>query len=233
MSSPTWRQTAAVAGAAAATAAVATAGVAWLLWKRSELDERRCRSRGESTGSQGGSNTKRVCSAQTLAAIREVAQREDPTLVPPFPDSLCRLLATGSQCQLATVNEDNTPHLSLMRFSYVEGQDLLVMTTRRNTAKFTNIERHKEVAVILHDFPRSPGDQTCVSVTVKGLLKIESGSQAEWLRKLHADNHPGYEQFIVGDNIAVISIKILQARVCNMRDEVSVWDRNSGTSPLR
>lgn len=154
--------------------------------------------------------------------VRQLTGNADPgdVLLPPFPDPLKHLLGTLSQCQLATVNADQSPHLSLMCFSYIEDRDLLVMTTQRNTSKFSNVQRTAGTcSVILND--------ALVSVSVKGKLTIEEGAAAESLRALHAGKNKGYEQFIVGSNIAVISIKILQARVCNIRDEVSVWDRST------
>jgi len=33
----------------------------------------------------------------------------------------------------------------------------------------------------------------------------------------------GYEQFILGDEIAMIAIFVEKARLCNVRDEVSHW----------
>lgn len=34
---------------------------------------------------------------------------------------------------------------------------------------------------------------------------------------------PGYEQFIVGEDIAMVAIFVEQARLCNVKDEVSHW----------
>lgn len=39
---------------------------------------------------------------------------------------------------------------------------------------------------------------------------------------------PGYEQFIVGEDIAMVAIFVEQARLCNVKDEVSHWAVTGG-----
>lgn len=225
------RQAAAAAGAAALGSAIATGGVAWLLWRNAEAKRRADQSTetlGRGSPPVGadvdcaGSNATAHDLVDAAEMIRQLTDDFSPgdVILPPFPDPLKYLLGTLSQCQLATVNADQTPHLSLMCFSYIEDRDVLVMTSQRNTSKFANVQRTAGTcSVILND--------ASVSVSVKGKLTVEEGATAEVLRQLHAAKNRGYEQFIVGSDIAVISIKILQARVCNIRDEVSVWERST------
>ena len=41
-------------------------------------------------------------------------------------------------------------------------------------------------------------------------------------------NNPDYSQFIVGDDIAVVTIKIQKARMCDINDRVSYWNAKQG-----
>ena len=55
-------------------------------------------------------------------------------------------------CFLATQN-DGEPHLSLMNFTYYQEEEIIILCTRRNTKKFTQILNNPKVAVLIHDFP--------------------------------------------------------------------------------
>jgi general stress protein 26 len=130
-----------------------------------------------------------------------------------------RLLSMSEVCQLATVRPDQTPHLCLMRFTYAE--NLLVFTTRRDTEKFENLQSRPHIAAIFHDIKS-------VSVTVYGRLQVEEDPErAERLRAVHAEKNPAYLQFIVGDDIAVMSVDIERVRICNIDDRVINWEKKA------
>ena len=67
-------------------------------------------------------------------------------------------------CFLAT-QSDGEPHLSLMNFTYVREEEVIVLSTRRNTKKFVQIAENPKVAVLIHDFPHT---NTQNSSTVDG-----------------------------------------------------------------
>jgi len=47
---------------------------------------------------------------------------------------------------------------------------------------------------------------------------------AENYRQIHLKNNPDYPQFIVGDNIAMLRVDVISARICNIKDEVIKWN---------
>jgi hypothetical protein len=51
------------------------------------------------------------------------------------------------------------------------------------------------------------------------------------IRALHLNSNPDYSQFIVGDEIAVIIIRIEKARMCDIHDRVSYWNVKDGFVP--
>ena len=55
-------------------------------------------------------------------------------LRPPFPAEIVRLLDSASLCYLSTTL-DNSPHLSLMNFTYHRPTEQIIFTTRRDTQK--------------------------------------------------------------------------------------------------
>jgi len=197
------------------------------------------------------------------------------------------------------------PHLSLMSFTYFQEEEVLIMTSRRNTQKLENLLRHPSVAVLVHDFPQDretfvsipPGPtspvnpsspeimaagplaqqsseagvltgankvseavlgesgsvteeramyparqasqplctqgRTC-SVTVYGVVRIvEDPTKEEYYRGIHLASNPKYQNFIVGDDIAVLLVDVEAARMCNIHDRVSQWNRVDASETLQ
>ena len=160
-------------------------------------------------------------------------------LRPPFPDEVVQLLRSSVLCYLSTL-ADGAPHLSLMNFTYCAKDEKIIMSTRRDTTKFRALSENKRVAVLIHDFPSEHRERAAVasakaagtpqthaqtySVTLYGNVKVESGADAERYRAAHLKrNGPNQKQFIVGDNIAIITVLVDLAKICNQADQVHVW----------
>ena len=153
---------------------------------------------------------------------------------PPFPPSVVALLRSSALCYLSTV-ADGTPHLSLMNFTYCQEEEKIVMSTRRDTKKFAALLSLPRVALLLHDFPdqhsnhREDAEQEgsygrTYSITLYGGVTEEQGAEAERLRTMHLQRHgPSMEQFISGENVAIISVNVDKARICNDMDKVTEW----------
>lgn len=75
---------------------------------------------------------------------------------------------------------DGEPHLSLMNFTYYREEEILILSTRRNTKKFEQILESPKVAVLIHDFPNIEIPVPAVaenhgkswSITLNGLCKV-------------------------------------------------------------
>jgi len=192
-----------------------------------------------------------------------------------------------------------------MSFTYFKEEEVLIMTSRRNTQKLENLLRHPSVAVLVHDFPQDretfvsipPGStspvnpsspemlaagrpaqqsseaeaptrpnkvieeglgesgsaaeeramhparqesqpsctqgRTC-SVTVYGVVRIvEDPAKEEHYRGIHLASNPKYHNFIVGDDIAVLLVDVEAARICNIHDRVSQWNRVDASATLQ
>ena len=51
-------------------------------------------------------------------------------------------------------------------------------------------------------------------------------------RTMHLENNPNYAQFIVGNDIAVLIIRIDKARMCDVQDRVSYWNARDGVTGI-
>ena len=148
--------------------------------------------------------------------------------------ALTRVLDVAEHAYLATV-EGGAPHLSLMRYTFQDLPELghvLILTTRRDTKKFAALIAQPKVAVLIHDFQAGSHETGTLSITVYGNAVEMHGEVAERLRAAHVARNPHYEQFIIGDNIAVISVQVTLARMCTVGDIVETWEhpRARGTS---
>uniref|UniRef100_A0A7S1U2J8 Pyridoxamine 5'-phosphate oxidase N-terminal domain-containing protein n=1 Tax=Phaeomonas parva TaxID=124430 RepID=A0A7S1U2J8_9STRA len=155
---------------------------------------------------------------------------------PPLPAEVVGLLRSTSLCHLSTQGNDGGPHLSLMRFTYVQAEEKILISTRRNTAKFEYLSQNPSVALLVHDFPHlgagggeaevdaEEAEGRTYSITLNGQAHVEDGDVAECYRALHLAENPEYEQFIVGQDIAIVSVTVDTARICNIDDKVKYWD---------
>ena len=78
----------------------------------------------------------------------------DKEYYPPLPSAVVKLLQGSRLCFLATTGlSSGEPHLSLMNFTYLQSEELIILCTRQNTKKYNMIEQSNKVAILIHDFP--------------------------------------------------------------------------------
>ena len=82
---------------------------------------------------------------------------------PPLPDEVVEVLRTSKLCYLATQSDGN-PHLSLMNFTYCRKEEVIILSTRRNTKKFYQIVENPKVAVLIHDFPADSSPRASINI---------------------------------------------------------------------
>ena len=78
-----------------------------------------------------------------------------------------------------------------------------------------------------HDYS-SVGGRPKYSITLNGRVRVEEGALAERYRKVHLAHNPAYSQFIVGEDIAIITVHLQRARVCDVNDRVHHFARQDG-----
>lgn len=182
--------------------------------------------------------------SQTKKRKRHItADIQETNLRPPFPKPIVQLLQSASLCHMGVQLDDGTTHLCLMSFTYVPEEQIIIMSTRRNTTKYRAIEKIDQVTLLIHNFAtdlklnhetvssnedseNSNNDYSNThSITLYGNVNILTGIDAEEMRMKHLERHgDNYSQFIVGQNIAVLSVEVDSAKICNIKDEVTTWD---------
>jgi general stress protein 26 len=151
----------------------------------------------------------------------------DP-LRPPFPPVVQTLLESCRLAYLSTVDTD-TSHLSLMRFTYLASEEVIIMSTNRNTKKYDMLKKQRGVAVLVHDFGGSSSKGE-YSITLNGTCSIiQDVAVSERYRKAHLAHNPDYPQFIVGEDIAILCVDVRSARICNIADQVIQWSVMDGS----
>ncbi|CAM9320336.1 unnamed protein product [Ectocarpus sp. 4 AP-2014] len=238
-----------IAAAVAAGVVVGVGGLAAVLWWR----ERGSKAPGTAAAGADSSAAWRVETGngpsrpptEGLAGVVAAGKRlpagswHEADMTPPLPDDVVRLLQASRLCFLSTFSNDH-PHLSLMNFTYHHADEVIILSTRRDTKKYQLVQTGRNVALLVHEFPDaggssgggggggggggSGGSGSKVTITLNGTATIQEGEQAERYRDLHARNNPNSKTFIVGPNIAIITVRVRSARICNVRDEVTVWN---------
>ena len=180
-----------------------------------------------------------------LPKAKELHNLLDHDYVPPLPQPVADALQRSQVCFLATAGGNLEPHLSLMRFTYCRGIDsedpsdeVLVVSTQRKTRKFDILTENENVALLVHDFhthddePNNDYSPTAqgrprFSITLNGIVRVEEGEQAERYRQVHLQRNRAYSQFIVGDDIAIVTVHLTRARVCDVNDRVHHFARGA------
>lgn len=166
-------------------------------------------------------------------SFTNVSSSDNSALIkPPFPQTLRDMLSKCRLAYLSTVHsKEKSSHLSLMRFTYLHDEtdgEVIIMSTNRKTKKFEMLRQQKGVALLVHDFDKAQSDGAASastrSITLNGNCRILSGADEERYRKEHLAHNPDYPQFIVGEDIAVLCIDVVSARICDLNDKVVHWN---------
>ncbi|PUU86189.1 pyridoxamine 5'-phosphate oxidase family protein [Halanaerobium sp.] len=131
-----------------------------------------------------------------------------------IPEEIKNLLENKNLCTMATTWEDK-PYLSLMNFTYLESENKIILSSRKNSRKYYNIQKNKNISLLVF----SSSDK--LSATLLGTAEtIESGNaKEEQYRKTHLKKN-NMPQFILGDNIGLIVFSIKEIIISNSQDQV-------------
>ncbi|SMP70696.1 pyridoxamine 5'-phosphate oxidase family protein [Anoxynatronum buryatiense] len=144
-----------------------------------------------------------------------------------IPEKLLDLLEKEKLCFLSTSHQDQ-PHVSLMNFTYLPENDLIILTSRANTTKMSYINHNPCVALLFTSL--SETKHPPVSCTVYGKAHVTNPNQDDFYRQAHLQRHPGMESFIIGEHIAVVTVQIQHGTIANIQDQVSNWSAEDATS---
>lgn len=129
-----------------------------------------------------------------------------------IPKDVKDLLENNKLCTMAT-SWDNKPYLSLMNFTYVEEENKVILSSRKNSKKYNNIQRNKHISLLLFSSSHE------LSATFLGTAMTMEDKKDKNYREMHMKKN-NMPQFILGDNIGIILFSIEQIIVSNNQDQV-------------
>lgn len=137
-----------------------------------------------------------------------------------IPSEVLKLLEKEKFCSLATCCQD-TPHVSLMNFTYLSEEGLIILSSRENTTKVQHIKSNPAVAVLL--FTLGSHEEMPLGCTLYGKASVVNREKEKLYRKKHFDKNPDMGKFIMEDNIVVIIVTIQQVILSDVEDNVHTW----------
>ena len=123
------------------------------------------------------------------------------------------LLKNQKLCTLATCVE-NRPYVSLMNFTYVEEENKVILSTRRDSKKYNNIIKNKKISLLLFS------NSSELSATFLGTAMTMDGEKERRYRDMHMKKN-NMPQFILGENIGVVVFSIEQVIISDKQDRVT------------
>lgn len=117
-----------------------------------------------------------------------------------LPDKAKEILNKNQQCCLGTLDGE-APYLSLMLYSFIPEQEVVVMSSHRDSSKVKQVLDNPRAAILVHEAEEL---ENPVSLTLFGNISVQAGQLAESYRDLHRRSHPRQAQFIEGDDIAIL-----------------------------
>jgi len=125
------------------------------------------------------------------------------------------LLENQKLCTMATCWEDQ-PYLSLMNFTYVEAENKVILSSRRDSKKYFNIEKNKYISLLLFS------DADKLSITFLGTAMTMAAEEEMHYREMHMKKN-NMPQFILGKDIGLIIFSIEKIIVSDNQDQVKYY----------
>ncbi len=134
-----------------------------------------------------------------------------------IPKEIKTLLKNNKLCSMATC-WDAKPYLSLMNFTYLESENKVILSSRKNSKKYNNIQKNKNISLLITS--NSPKKST--TFLGEAVIMSKGDEKEEYYRKLHM-KHCDMPQFILGDNINLIIFSIEEIIISDSQDNVKYF----------
>lgn len=143
-----------------------------------------------------------------------------------IPAEIVKLLQRENFCMLATSYQDH-PHVSLMNFTYMDAEKLIVLSSREDTIKVKNIKNNPEVALLIYNL--GVDGESPISCTIHGVATVVGSDNDSRYREPHYEKHRHMGAFIEGENISIITVSIKHATLSDVEDKVRTWNPGDGS----
>lgn len=160
----------------------------------------------------------------------------------PLPDSVLERLSKSSFLHLGTCSHD-IPHVSLMNYTFIEPQHLILVATSKDTEKYKNLVSNPRCSILVHDWVTNEtansdsilemlkrmnkAEVSELSCTLSGhvykFLDKKDGKEFEYYKKKHLERNPKVNVFMEGDDYALVLIQIDGSKVVDTSNHVSQY----------
>lgn len=137
-----------------------------------------------------------------------------------IPHEILNLLKTQKFCSLATCYQDE-PHVSLMNFTYLAEEELIILSSREDTTKVRQIKKNPSVAILL--FSLGGEGKLPLSCTLYGTATVISPDKDKFYRETHYRKNHDMGKFIMEKNICVMTVSIRKAVLSDVEDSLRTW----------
>jgi nitroimidazol reductase NimA-like FMN-containing flavoprotein (pyridoxamine 5'-phosphate oxidase superfamily) len=153
---------------------------------------------------------------------RNVGSNNDPG--EPLVDRIRRLVTTQPYGVLCT-HGDGLAYGSLVAFAFTEDLRFAIFATPVATRKYRLLSEEPQVALVVDDRPRHPGEMMKVeAVTATGRAEeIPAGPLLESHARLLLARHPQLQSFVAARSSALFRIKINRFFHVSRFQEVNQW----------
>lgn len=129
------------------------------------------------------------------------------------------LLENERLCFLGT-SYDKQPHVSLMNFTYLSKERLIILSSRKDTSKVRNIQTNPNVSILIYtlvDRRKEP-----ISCSFTGRASILEPVEDSFYRNIHYSRNSERGNFIIGEGIVIMAVKIDYIYISDAYDKV--WE---------
>jgi len=100
-----------------------------------------------------------------------------------------------------------------MNFTYVEAENKVILSSRIDSKKYSNIQKNKNISLLLSSITDG------ISATFLGSAVTMEDNEGEQYREMHIKKN-NMPQFIIGDNIGLIIFSIEEIIISDSKDQV-------------
>ncbi|MGZ3580393.1 MAG: pyridoxamine 5'-phosphate oxidase family protein [Syntrophales bacterium] len=143
----------------------------------------------------------------------------------PVRDRL-RVLNNNQYFGVLATNDNGQPYTSLISFAITPDLRRVIFATPKDTRKYKNILKTKEVAILIDNRSNTRKDLMATeAITIIGTARhIRRGKTRDEFAAIYLKKHHDLEEFIESDTTALIVVEATRCIHVGKFQTISVWD---------
>jgi Pyridoxamine 5'-phosphate oxidase len=120
-----------------------------------------------------------------------------------------RSLFTSQKLAVLASYGDDQPYCSLMAFAVSDDLKHLVVATKRHTRKFTNIQKHPGISLLVDNRKNQVDDfQQAIAVTILAMASEPLAPEHDYFLNLYLVKHPYMRNFCQSPDCALLKLTV-------------------------